>query len=117
MEQSTRASSFFSAYRAYCTKTSATKLTVSFSVVGVGILEEIGASRIRVQKSSDGSNWTTVKTFNKADYSNMTDTDTGAHGSTVSCTIVSGYYYRAIVEFYAKNSSGSAYHTYYTEKK
>ena len=113
-EASTWASSYFSSYRAYCTKTSSTSLTVSFFVVGAGEMEEIGVNKIKVQRSSDNSSWTTVKTFEKSSYTNMTDTNTGIHGSTVSCTIASGYYYRAYVEFYAKNSNGYGERYYYT---
>lgn len=115
-EQSTRASSFFSAYRAYCTKTSTTSLSVYFQVIGVGIMDELGASQIKVQKSSDGENWTTVKTFSKASNSGLIDDDTGYHSATVSCTISSGYYYRAVVTLYGKNSAGTGYKTYYTAK-
>lgn len=111
-----RASSFFAAYRAYCTKLSSTSIGVSFQVIGVGTMDVLGASQVRVQRSSDGENWTTVKTFDKADYSNMTDTDSAVYGSTLSCTVPAGYYYRAIVTFYAKNSVGTGYKAYYTAK-
>ena len=116
-ETSARASDYFASYRAYVTKLSSTELGVAFHVVCVSRMDEVGVSRIRVQRSSDGTNWTTVHTFNKSAYTNMTDTNTYSHGSTVSCSITPGYYYRAIVDFYAKNSSGSAAHFYYTEKK
>lgn len=111
-----RASSFFAAYRAYCTKVSSTSLEVSFHVIGAGPMDVLGASQIKVQRSSDGENWTTVKTFDKANYSNMTDTTTAVHGSVMTCSITSGYYYRAIVTFYAQNSTGRGYKAYYTAK-
>lgn len=111
-----RASSYFAAYRAYCTKLSSTSIGVSFHVISAGIMDVLGASQVKVQRSSDGENWTTVKTFDKADYSNMTDTDKAAYASTLSCTVPAGYYYRAIVTFYAKNSAGRAYKAYYTAK-
>lgn len=114
-EQSARASSYLSAYRAYCTKTSSTKVTVSFHVIGTGIMDEIGANTIKVQYSSDKTDWTTAKTFSKADYSSMIDTDTSVHAAELSCTVPSGYYYRAYVEFYASKGSGSAERYYYTE--
>ena len=116
-ENNTRASDYFSSYRAYVTKTSSSQLSVSFFVVGHGIMDELGASRIRVQRSSDGTNWTTVYTFLKEYHPNMTDTDTAAYGSVVSCPISSSYYYRAIVDFYSANSSGFGIYPYYTEKK
>ena len=115
-EQSTRASSYFASYRAACTKKTTTTLSVGFQVISVGPMDELGASQIKVQRSSDGENWTTVKTFSKANYSSLTDTDTAFHGASVTCTISSGYYYRAVVTLYAKNGSGTGYKTLYTAK-
>jgi len=115
-EQSARASNYFSSYRAYCTKISSTSLGVSFHVIGAGPMDVLGASQVKVQRSSDGENWTTIKTFDKATYSNMTDTNTGSHAAVLYCTITSGYYYRAVVTFYAKNSVGTGYKAYYTAK-
>ena len=114
-EQSTRASSYLSSYLAYCTKNSSTSLTVTFQVLGTGIMDEIGASKVKVQYSSDKVNWTTAKTFLKADYPSMTDTDTGSHASTLTCTVPSGKYYRAYVEFYSAKGNGSGMQFYYTE--
>ena len=114
-EQSERASIYFSAYRAYCYAASSTKIEVNFSVIGVGIMDELGASKIKVQQSSDKTNWTTVKTFEKEDYNSMTATNTGFHGATLSCNVTPGNYYRAYVTFYAKNSSGFGEKYYYTD--
>lgn len=114
-EQSERASLFFSAYRAYCSAASSTEIEVCFNVIGTGIMDEIGASEILVQRSSDQVNWTTVKTFSRANYSDMVVTNRGAHGATLSCTVASGFYYRAYVTFYASNSSGYGEKYYYTE--
>ena len=115
-EPTTRASNFFSSYRAYCTKKTSTQLAVSFQVVGAGIMDELGASQVKVQRSTDGENWTTIRTFKKDTYSSMIDTDAGVHGTNLYCTITSGYYYRAVITFYAKNSTGTGYHYYYTGK-
>ena len=116
VEQEQRASNYFSSYKAYCYESSSTQLAVYFSVFAVDTMDEIGASTIRVQRSSDGSNWTTVKTFTKANYPQMIDTNTIGHAKTLYCTKTSGYYYRAHVEFYAKNSAGTGYYYYYTAK-
>lgn len=114
-EQSNRASSYLSAYRAYCTKPSSTSVTVSFHVIGTRIMDEIGATTIKVQYSSDRTNWTTAKTFTKASYSSMTETNTGAHASELTCTVPSGKYYRAKVTFYAEKDGGFAERDYTTE--
>ena len=116
VEQEQRASNFFSSFKAYCYESSSTQLAVYFSVFAVNTMDELGASTIKVQRSSDGSNWTTVKTFTKASYPQMTDTNTFAHATTLYCTKTSGYYYRAYVEFYAKNSTGTGKYYYYTSK-
>lgn len=114
-EQSERASHYFAAYRAYCYAASSTKIEVNFTVIGAGIMDEIGASEILVQRSSNQTNWTTVKTFSRNSYSDMIATNTGSHAATLSCNVASGYYYRAYVTFYAKNSSGYGEKYYYTE--
>ena len=114
-EQSSRASNYLSSYLAYCTKTSSTTVTVSFMVIGTRTMDEIGANMIKVQYSSDQVNWTTAKTFYKSSYSDMTDTNTGSHAAEFSCTVPSGQYYRAYVEFYAEKDGNFAERYYYTE--
>ena len=61
-EQTPRASDYFGAYSAYCYEASATKLEVYFTVIAVSEMDELGVSTIKVQRSSDGINWTTVPT-------------------------------------------------------
>ena len=116
VEQEQRASSFFSAYKAYCYHSSSNQIGIYFSVLGVGGMDEIGANVVKVQRSSDGTNWSTVKTFYKSTYSQMTGSNTGAHATTLYCTKTAGFYYRAYVEFYAKNSSGTGSLGYYTTR-
>lgn len=113
-EQTERASNFFSSHKAYCYEKSSTELAVFFSVIAVDTMDELGARLVKVQRSSNGSNWTTVKTFTKESYPQMIDTDAFLHGTTLYCTKTSGYYYRAYVEFYAKNSTGTGERYYYT---
>lgn len=77
-------------------------------------MTELGASIIKVQRSSDGANWTTMKTFYKEDYSQMICTNTVCHAAYVTYTGTRGYYYRAYIELYAKNSSGTGIMPEYT---
>lgn len=116
VDQTQRASNFFSSYKAYCYEKSSTELAVFFSVIAVDIMDELGASVVKVQRSSNGTDWTTVKTFRMGSYPQMIDTNTGAHGTTLYCTKISGYYYRAYVEYYAKNSTGIGGLYYYTAR-
>lgn len=111
-----RASNYFAAESCYLDKTSDTEFDVWFEATGVGTMDEIGASTVQIQRSTDGSNWTTVKTFSKASYSEMIDKNTTAHCCGLSYTGTKGYYYRAYVQFYAKKGTGSAVLDRYTSK-
>ena len=113
-EQSQRSSSFFTSFTAYCYESTSTRLAVYFRVLATGTMDELGASVVKIQQSSDGTNWETVKTFNKETFSQMTDTNTRMHATTLYYPKTSGYYYRAYVTFYAKNSTGTGKYYYYT---
>ena len=114
-EQSTRASDYISSYMAYCSKDSSTSVSVSYLIIGTRTMDEIGANMVKVQYSSDKANWTTAKTFYKSSYPDMTDTNTGSHGTVLTCTVPSGKYYRAYVEFYSEKDGGFSERYYYTD--
>lgn len=103
---SPRASYFFAASSTYLWRVSDTKFEVWFDIAAVSTMEELGASVIKVQRSSDGINWTTMQTFTKEIYPHLIAQNTGAHAGCISYTGTPGYYYRAFVTYYAKNSSG-----------
>lgn len=111
-----RGSAFFAAYGAYLYKTSSTSFEVWFDVdANAAIMDEIGASLIEVYRSLDGTNWTLMKTYEKEDYPEMTDTNTGGHVACVTYNgATPGYQYTAYVEFYARNSTGTGYRDVYT---
>ena len=112
-----RGSAFFAAYGTDLYKLSSTSFEIWFDVdANATIMYELGASLIEVYQSSDQQNWTKVKTFEKADYSQMTDTNTWSHVDYVIYDeAVSGYYYTALITFYARNGSGFAEREVYTE--
>ena len=113
-EVTPRASTELSSYRAYCTKKTSTSVVVSYQVIGAKILDEIGANTIKVQYSSDGTNWTTAKTFQKSVYTSMVSYDTGAHGGTLTANVPAGMQYRAYVVFYGEKDGNSTTRFYYT---
>ena len=113
-EVSTRASNELGAYRAYCTKVSSTQVSAFFQVIGTTALDEIGANTVKIQYSADGVNWTTAKTFRKADYPSMVDYNTSAHATTLTATVPSGKQYRAYVEFYGEKDGNLTARGYYT---
>ena len=109
-----RSSDFFMKTSTYIDRSSTSKLDIWFDVTAVGIMDVLGVRSIELQRSTDRTNWTTIKTFDKADYSQMTCSNTGAHADCVTYYGSSGYYYRAHVEFYAKNSTGTGVYGSYT---
>lgn len=113
-ENSVRASLYLSSYGAFCSKRSSTTVGVGYQVIGTDLMDEIGVNTVKLQYSSDQVNWTTAKTFRKANYPSMVDYDTSAHSGTLIATVPSGKYYRAVVEFYAGKDGGFSERTYYT---
>lgn len=108
-----RSSRFFSSFSAYLYHTSSTQFQIWFNVTATGMMDELGVNSIEVQRSTDNSNWEYVKTYTKEEYENLVVSDTFDHSSYVTCSKASGYSYRAYVEFYAKDSSGTGYYGYY----
>ena len=110
-----RGSNFFSASSVYFWNTSGRNYEIWFDVTSKGTMTELGASEIVVQRSTDERNWTTVRTYYKEDYSQMTESNSFMYANCVPFTATTGYSYRAIVMLYARNSSGSGYMQEVTE--
>ena len=109
-----RSSSYFRNSSVYLWQTSNNQFQAWFEVTCVSTMTKIGTSEIKIQRSTDKDNWTTVATYSMDDYSNMVKSNSVYHEGYVTYTYTTGYYYRAEVELYAKNSSGTAYMTEYT---
>ena len=101
-----KASSFFLKCSTYLCNVSGETFEAWFDVTGTGTMDEIGANFIKIQRSSDGTNWTTVRTCAKANYLDLIDYDSVFHTSGIYHEGTGGYYYRAYIQLYAKNSTG-----------
>lgn len=108
-------SAFIASYDPYIYYESGTYFEIWFDVVAVRRMEELGVSKVKIQVSSDGSNWGTVTTCYPEDYPQMICENTGFHMDCVPYTGTVGNYYRAYVTFYAKNSSGIGEISAYTQ--
>jgi len=110
-----RASEFFMSHSSYIQELSSTQFKVWFQVAALHIMDELGASKIYVQRSTDGVNWETVQTYSKANYVSMVCSNTGTHSGYVMYTGASpSYFYRARVDYYAKLGSSTATYIDYT---
>ena len=83
------------------------EIEIWFDVVGVDTMQEIGVSRIEMQRSVNMRDWITVRVYEPDDYPQMICENTGFHGGYVTYTGIPGYYYRAYVVFYARRSANS----------
>lgn len=110
-----RSSDYFVSNYTYLYKTSNTSFQVWFDTLAFDTMSELGVSSITIQLStSSTSGWVDIKTFTPSGYPQMMGSNVASHCNCVSYSGAIGYYYRACVEFYARNSSGSAYSVIYT---
>ncbi len=109
-----KASAYFMSSTIYLDKVSSTKFDACFSVGAYGIMDELGASSIKIQRSADGNSWTTMKTYTKESYSQLICENTSSHAAYVTYTGTVGYYYRAKITLYAKQGTGIGEVVHYT---
>ena len=105
-----QASDFFMSHSCYLWELSDSSFQVCFNVTAVEGMDVLGASEIKVQRSTDKSNWTTVATYyDYYGYDRSYYSDEITYSSRSS-----GYYYRAKVTFHAENENGIGEYTAYT---
>ncbi len=110
-----RASDYIMSTCVYLDQTSGTQFDVWHEVIALGIMDELGAYRIRIQESTNGTDWTTVYTFTPEDEPSMVEEDSPVHVGYVTYTGVKGRYYRAKITMFAENSKGRGEVVTYTE--
>lgn len=106
-----RSSHYFASYSVYLWPSTN---EAWFEVTALDTMDELGASTIKIERSTDQVNWTTVKTFEKNDYSQMTASNKSFYANCVPYTFTNGYYYRGVITLYAKKSNGTATYTVVT---
>ena len=57
------ASKYLTSYSAYVYVTTSGQIQVWYDVTGTGVMDEIGVLSIELYESTDGTNWTWLKTF------------------------------------------------------
>lgn len=115
MAAEARASAWFTGYGASIVASGNGKINIEFRVVGTGTMTKLGASTIDIYKS----NGTFVKTISYTASGNgyMMGYNTAFHSGSVPYSGVAGQKYYAVVNFFAKNSSGSDTRSYTTAYK
>lgn len=102
-----RASSYIAAHDAFLYKSSSNMFQVWYDVTACTSVTELGVTQIVVYRSSNQQNWTEMRTYSSEDYPEMIDYNSISHTGYVTYKYATpGYYYRAHITFYAKNSTG-----------
>lgn len=112
-----RSSNYLDSYLAAVTVESNGLVWVSVDVIAKKNCTEIGARDIYLYESTDGVNFTCVKTFNYLNYPYMMGSGLTYARDAVSYSGIAGRYYFANVYVYAGDSSGSASRLYTTSIK
>lgn len=114
-----RSSAYLSMYSAGCNPRSGGEIAIWVDVTGTKAkMDCLGADKIYLYESTDGTNFTRVKIFNRSDYPNMTVTNANNYYKTaVTYQGTVGNYYYAVVYVYAEYNGGSDTKTYETSTK
>lgn len=111
----TRASAHLDSYRASLTPKNSSRIAITIDVDGTGLMDDIGATKIYVYKSTDNEHFYYLRTFDSKDYpAMMTHNAYFYYETPIIFQGVSGYYYYAHVDVYAAKDGGSSTRSYTT---
>lgn len=111
----TRASAHLDSYRAALTPKNSSKIAITVDVDGTGLMDDIGATKIYVYKSTDNEHFYYLRTFDSKDYpAMMTHNAYYYYKTPIIFQGVAGCYYYANVDVYAAKNGGSSTRTYTT---
>lgn len=105
-----QASHYFISHSCYLWEVSDSEFQVWFDVTAVDAMDKLGVSEVKVQRSSDGVNWSTTATY----YDFYRSGRSYYSGHVTFSDVISGNYYRAKVTFYAEDDTGVGEYTAYT---
>lgn len=109
-----RSSEYLSTYYADVLKTDSGSISVFFTVTAPSKMEQLGASRIYMQRYT-GSYWTTEYTFTYPESTELQGENVIRYAKKITYDpVYSSAQYRAVVVFYAAKGSGSDTGTYTT---
>lgn len=101
-----RASDYLSLYTVSLNAMGDGEMEVDFYVLGKRMMDEIGVTKIRIEKKVSGV-WKYDRTLYEEDYADMMIEDSRNHKSSVAFTGTPGVEYRATITAYAADADGS----------
>lgn len=103
----TRESNYFVSSSVYLYRVSNRTFEAWFEVTCKRTMDQVGCKELKIQRSTDNENWTTVATYSMNSYSNLIKENNAFHEGYITHVGTSGYYYRAYYKLYAKDDTGS----------
>lgn len=91
-----------------------TTFVVSYAINATSVFADVGATKVQIFRSSDGANWTLMKTYNYTLVEEMMGHNKMNHTYTIKYDGVANYYYRAKVFFWVGDGTNGDERTYYT---
>lgn len=103
---SARSSNYLDAYRVVLTPQSNGKIVITVDVDGIGSMTQIGATTIFLYESTNGSDFTRIKTYNYEEYPLMMGSGIHHYKDAATYNGIAGRSYYAIGYCYAGNETG-----------
>lgn len=105
-----RASHYFDGYIISMSAPGNNQMTVSFSVLGMGKMDQIGAYYIRIEEEYATDKWAkTFTIYGSSDTDKFYSYNAYDHTGSYTFTGVPNVKYRAVLKAYAKDKNGSEY--------
>lgn len=114
MGASARSSNYLDLYGIVLTPQRGEKIVITIDVDGVRSMTQIGATTIFLYESTNGTDFTRIKTYNYEDYPTMMGSGKHFCEDAVTYKGVAGRYYYAIGYCYAGDSTGHDEQSYTT---
>lgn len=109
-----RASMYIAVQSGGLVKTTGNNFEIRYSVSTGQLVDELGAFMIQLSKSTDQVTWYRAEVYYSYDYPEMMREDTITHSGYFTFTGQTGYYYKAIITFYASLDGVSERSSLYT---
>ncbi len=113
VDASPYSSNFLMYYDGGVTKSSTGTVKVWFEVGCFSVVNELGASEIKLYEMKQGSStWSLVKTYKSSDYSEMVNTNDMAYDAHVTYSGTSTSNYKATITIFAESGTKSDVRTF-----
>lgn len=110
-----RSSMFIAIQRGGLVKTTGNNFEIRYSVSTGEVVDELGAFMIQLSKSTDQVTWYRAEVYYSYDYPEMMRENTISHSGSFTFTGQPGYYYKAIITYYASLDGVSERSSLYTD--